>query len=241
MNELLTTGIDPVIARRLGPRGWRITFRSSHEGMHHQLYLNGRLAAWTDSPGQRSFILDEPAALAGVRIAAVATTHVSTDLSGQLPAEDRLPPWTYRPRIPRRPPIRRGDWIEILGDHATGQFDSAPLARAQAWPEHVPAWAFGQDRFGQGGFGFDGANAPGLGPGAFGAGAFGIDTDLIDIEAILPEEGTHQLLIRTRGSDGQVSDSDPTLMAVVPPPAPPDAILATSYDPQTQVLTLQIN
>jgi hypothetical protein len=240
MNELITTGIDQVVARPGPGRCWTICFRSANGGLHHQLYANGRLAAWTDSTQQRHFFLDEPLCPTAIRIAAVAPGGQTEDLAAQLPEGEGAPTWIYRPQVLRAAPIRSGDVIEVLSDHATGTIQPQPLAQAEAWPVHLPRWAFGQDRFGKGGFGYDGADAPGLGAGAFGAGPFGFDADLIALDAPLEENGTHQIVLRTRAADGQVVDSAPMLVPADPPPPPPLGLTVLGYDSQSQQLTLQV-
>jgi len=238
---LTITGIDRIIAEPLDGPGWVVRFRSTHTGLHHQSYVNGRLADWTDFPRQRHFFVAAPSEAAEVLIAAVEARHRTTDLSDQLPVEDRNPAWVFRPRIVRSIAARPGDVLEVIGDHATGELSDAPLAAAEIWPAWARRWAFGEDRFGEGAFGYDGALATGMGSGAFGAGAFGMDADLIGVEVALAEAGTHQIVLRTRALDGQMTDADPVYVCSAAPPIPPAAITAVNYDPQTQQLTLQID
>ncbi len=240
-NALVTAGIDQLIAEPGPHDGWTIRFRSSNAGFHHQLYLNGRLGDWTDTPDQRSFFLDCPAETLSICIAAVSPLARSLELSEQLPPEQASPPWVYRPRIPRSTANGEGQILEILGDHGTGAISELPLAAGEMWPFWMPHWAFGQDAFGEGGFGYDGSSAPGLGEGAFGAGAFGFGADLMGLEAALDEEGTHQIVLRVRAPDGQVADSGPLLVESHPPGRPPRQLAAVAYDHQSQQLTLQIS
>ncbi len=242
-DTLITTGIEYVIGEPGLDIGWVVRFGSTNTGLHHQLYINGRLACWTDSPSQRRFFLDAPVdAPVSVVVAAVAEEYRTTDLSDQLPAGLRDPSWLFRPPIVRSADGRVGDEIEILGDHAGGgELSDTPLASVEVWPEWVPRWMFGEDTFGLGGFGYDGAGAPGMGAGAFGAGMFGMDADLISIEAVLAEVGTHRIVLRTRGADGQVTDSDSIYVAAEPPPNAAESLSATNYDHQQKLLTLRIN
>lgn len=237
---LITTGIDQVLAEPLPPGGWSIRFRSLNTGLHHQLYANGRLVDWTDIPTQRSFLLEDQVAPVAVRVAAVPADYREADLAEELPAEDRTPPWVHRARLVRSIASRPGDVVEILSDHATGQLSDTPLTDAEIWPAWAPRWAFGEDRFGEGGFGYDGAEAPGMGLGAFGAGPLGMGADLIDLAVPLQPEGTHQLVVRVRASDGQVTDSQTQYVDANPPPAPAPSLNVSAYDLQTQILTLEI-
>ena len=70
--ELITSGIDQVVAEEIAPWGWSVRFRSSNVGLYHQLYLNGRLADWTHTPDQRSFFCNEGGSSLSVQIAAVS-------------------------------------------------------------------------------------------------------------------------------------------------------------------------
>ena len=179
-STLITTGIDQVSAQRNSHCGWTVRFRSSNVALHHQLYVNGRLEAWTDTPEQRTFLLDSPVSPLAVRIAAVPPVLRATDLAEQLTQDEREPTWTYRPAVVRSVANVVGDVVEILDDHTTGELSESPLASTETWPAWISRWAFGEDHFGEGGFGYDGVNAPGLGMGAFGAGEFGMDAGLID-------------------------------------------------------------
>jgi hypothetical protein len=238
---LITTGIDQLIAQPGPNRGWIVRFRSSNEGLRHQLYVNGRLADYTDLPEQRSFCLHSPNTPLAIRIAAVDTMHRATDMAEQLPPEDRDPSWVYRPRVVRSVANRPGEVVEMLDDHTTGELSDTPLATRVIWPAWMPRWAFGEDPFGEGGFGYDGVNAPGMGLGAFAAGPFGMDADLIDLEASLSEEGVHKLVHRARSREGLVTDSTPQHVTAALPAAPARSLTAVTYDDQTTELMLQIN
>ena len=52
-------GIDRLRAHPLAEGGTEVSFRSTNEGMYHQLYVNGRLADWCEEPSHRSFLLPE--------------------------------------------------------------------------------------------------------------------------------------------------------------------------------------
>ena len=236
-----TTNIDALAATPLGaPGGWRITFRSANAGMHHRFYVNGRLADWTDTVEQRSFLLDAADAPAEVAIVAVDRLDRAEDLSEAPLGSVRYAGWVHRAVVMRTPDIEPGSQLLLLGDHASGQMDETPLVRRDAWPRWLPRWAWGEDLFGLGGFGFDGLRAPGLGRGAFGAGLFGLDTTVDRVSAVLNEEGMHQLSLRAATTDGRTADGEPVTMQAAPPPPPPVAVQATAYDPQTQTLTVQL-
>ncbi len=237
---MTTSGIDKLSVESLASFGWAIRFRSDNSGMHHQLYVNGRLADATDTPEQRCFICPDSPAPLGIRVVAVSAADRMADLAHELPAQDRCAGWIYRPRVLRSAPARDGERLEILTDHTSGQVSDVPLASAEVWPAWLPRWAFGQELFGLGGFGYGGCGAAGLGEAAFGAGPFGIEAGLMDVEAELLEEGTHQIVLRARRADGQQADSAPVHVNASPPPLAPSALEVVSYDQQTHQLELQI-
>jgi hypothetical protein len=239
--DFTTDNIDRLNASPLeGLRGWEITFRSANEGMHHQLYANGRLADWTESPAQRRFVLDIEEAPRQVAIAAVSAANRAVDMSAHLPQGVRQPAWVHRLRVVRSIQHRPGSRLAVLGDHATGQMDPTPLVVLDLWPAWAPRWAWGEYPFGMGGFGHGGTGAPGFGKGGFGAGSFGMDADLLRIDVPLAEEGTHRIVLRTLGPDGRSADSAAQEVTATPPPAPATSLSATQYDPQAGKLTLQI-
>jgi len=239
--SIVTENIDSLRARRLRePGGWEIAFRSENEGMHHQLYLNGRLRDWTDTPGQRRFLLGRTAGPFELFIAAVAAQYRAVDLSAQLPAAAQQPGCVYRVRMRRSHGYRRHWRLDVLTDHGAGELDPQPVARREIWPEWLARWGWGEESFGLGGFGYDGYNALGFGTTPFGNGPFGIETGEVAFDAIIAEEAVHQITLRTTSTDGRFTDSDPVCFKAAVPPAPPAGLAASDYDTQTNTLTLQI-
>jgi len=242
MATFTTDNIDGLQARPLDDlRGWEISFRSRNAGMHHQLYVNGLLADWTDSPERRSFVVGPDETPRELVVAAADAARRSDDFSHLLPPDRRRPAWTYRVAVVRDIRHRRGCRVLLLGDHATGRLDPRGLASCELWPDWAPRWAFGEDAFGRGGFGHDGSQAPGLGKGAFGAGSFGMDTDCAVLAASLPEEGRHQLLLRALMPDGQHAEGDVRTFDSTPPPPPARSLAAVAYDSDTSTLTLELS
>ena len=236
-----TESIDQLRAARLdGLDGWEITFRSTNEGMHHQLYANGQLADWTDTTNQRRFFLSPDSGPREVLIAAVNTGYRTVDFSENFPAPIRQPSWVYRTSVVRPMGHSPADRLLLLSDHATGEMADEPLLTRDIYPQWVVRWAWGEDSFGLGGFGYGGINAPGLGRGTFGAGPFGMGGEVISISATLNEEGTHQLTLRAVDSEGQFADYQTQNVTAMPPPNPPAGLTPTEYDSQTNTLTLRI-
>jgi len=239
--SLTTDNIDRLQATPLGGAGgWQITFHSLNEGLCHQLYVNGSLADWTDTPTQRHFAIDSELSPLEVVVAAVEPSSRTVDMSELLPAGVGTPSWRYTATALRDIGHRPGDSLAVMGDGATGQGVSQLLASREIWPQWAPRWAFGEDVFGLGGFGYDGYRAPGLGMGVFGVGPFGVGVDKITIEALLPEEGTHQIVLRTLAADGQYADADAVSVAAAPPPDAIKGLGVTDYEKTTDTLTLEI-
>ena len=234
-----TDNIDRLQAMPLDrPRGWEVRFRSGNAGLHHQLYVNGRLADFTDTPQQRAFILPEQPAPAALCVAAVAAAKRRTDFGALLPGD--APAWVYCAEIVQNLAHPAGSRVELLTDHATGELDETPAAVRDLWPASSPRWGFGESAFARGGFGYGGVGAPGLGRGAFGAGPFGMNAETVPLTTALAEPGTHEIALRTVSPDGRTVDAEPTAFEAAPPPAPPAGLSAVAYDPQTDTLTLRI-
>ena len=235
---LITDNIDHLQASELASGGWGITFESDNSGLHHQLYVNGNLADSTDTVTQREFHLELADYPRQVTIAAVDSDHRTVDFSDLL-GEDAQTPWLYQISVVK-PPHGQTDRISLMGDHATGLFDDEPLVRLDLQPDWEDEWGFGCDSFGFGGAGFSSSSAPGAGKGAFGAGQFGIDAHVLTMSVALPEEGDHQLRLRVMSQDDLYTEGSIINFSSTPPPAVIPSITATSYDNQTETLTLEI-
>jgi hypothetical protein len=242
MTETFTTeGIDKLAAWPLnGPGGWEASFRSTNEGMCHQLYVNGRLADWTDAPSQRRFVIDRQFSAVALTVVAVDPVMRSRDYSPQLPEIAGEPSWCYTATVFRDIKHGAADRAAIMGDRAGGEGITHVLASRELWPAWSPRWAFGEDVFALGGFGYDGYHAPGAGMGVFGIGPFGLDAEAMSISVILEEEGTHQVAVATVSADGQYAQGEADSVAAALPPRAVTAVAATDYDSVTDTLTLVI-
>ena len=237
---ITTDGVSHIQAQPSGRfGGWRVTFRSTHVGLYHQLYVNGRLADWTDTPGERDFHLHADPDPRDIVIAAVPAILRHHDLAELLPELD-APAWVYSASVVRDMAHGREDFAALLSDHATGQLDSQPVALRRFHPAWAPRWAFGESPFALGGFAYGGVGAPGLGLGAFGAGPFGMDADPVSLTTVPAEDGLHRFAVRSLSPTGEYADSDEQTVYVTRPPLPPIAFGISAYDAQSQTLTLHI-
>jgi len=238
--EFTTDNIDGLVALPIDTAGgWRVTFRSANAGMHHQLYVNGRLADWTDTAAQPGFELGAEAYPRELTVAAVAPARRMEDCSHLLPKSHSSDGWVFRASVLRREAHQPGDVLAVHGDHAAGEMDPAPLLVRELYPRWLPRWGWGFSPFGDGAFGFGGAGAPGFGEGAFGA-VFAAGAEALRLSVPLAEEGRHELVLRTLSSDGRCADAESRFFDSAPPPAPAKALHAIDYDAQTQTLTLEI-
>ena len=237
MTQFTTDNMSSLAAVPLAwPGGWLVTFQSGNAGMCHQLYVNGSLASWTDTPQERSFVLDVATCQRQIAVAAVEPASVSQDFSALLPAEAGRPSWIYHRQIARSRELPPGSRVEILDDHATGRIDDQPLASVEVWPEWGPAWSNGP----WDGFGFGGVGGTDVGTGAFGTGPLGVDQGLVVLQVPIKEEGTHRVILRAVLPDGSQSTAIEESVEVALPPAPPQSIDILGYDISTSTLTLQI-
>lgn len=205
-------------------RAWRVSFRSANAGMCHQLYANGRLAAWTDAPSGRQFVLSAAAHGRQLVVAAVEPAMRAQDLSAELPAEIRQPTWVVRVLVDR-PEGHSWRSAALLGDGAGGGPVDRPLATADGAGQDESATC-------------DGSRTDGLGLGHFGLGQFGKDLRAVELSAALHADGVHRLVVRCTAADGRTSDGSPRLVEVHPPPLPPTGIRLACHDVPGGTVTL---
>ena len=240
--DFTTDTIDRLRAEPLdAPRGWRVTFRSGQTAHCHQLYVNGRLADWTDEPKARGFVLSDADHPRELVVAAVDPAMRKQDFSDRLPEPIRRPGWVFETVLLPKP-WRPGDTLALLGDGTTGELNPAPLLTLDARPPWSAGWGFGLSAFGDGGFGLgagaDGSSALGFGRGAFGAGPFGLDAHAPRLRAALSGEGEHRLVLRATAPGGDTAETELPTFTACPPPAPPSDVRADAYDPNTNTITL---
>jgi hypothetical protein len=239
--EITTDNISAQRVERLDrPGGWLVAFESANAGMCHQLYANGRLADCTDSPAERTLRLDGAPAPVALVVAAVPPHLRFSDLAGSLPSADARPGWLYSRTVVGGSYVPDGTRMELLDDHASGEFADEPVASVLLAPPWTARWGFALAPFASDAFGHDAGPAPGLGMGAFAGGQFGFDAPATEIACPLAEEGTHQLRLRTLRGDGAVASGEVESFESHPPPPPAEALTVSGYDAQTNELFLTI-
>ncbi|HSV98860.1 MAG TPA: hypothetical protein VLI39_01715 [Sedimentisphaerales bacterium] len=222
-----------------------VTWRSSHEGMLHQVYLNGRFAGATLDVDQRQLVVQPPSSfLAALRVevAAVEAQDAHLDFSNELDP----PSATGRIRLVllQSQALPPGARFNVYFDHGAGAIDyAAPLNESPipAWPCPQDKAGFGMAAFGAGDFGHDSPACIGFGRGRFAEGPFGMDAGEIEwISPLLPL-GRYRFGVKTLDASGNESPACETSpIAVVPPPRPAAALHVALFDPQTHQITLRI-
>jgi len=222
-----------------------VTWRSSHAGMLHQVYLNGRFAGATLDVDQRQLVVQPPSSfLAAVRVevAAVEAQEAHLDFSSELDP----PPATGRVRLVllQSQTLPPGARFNVYSDHGAGTIDYATPLNARpipVWPCPQDKAGFGMAAFGTGDFGYDCPACVGFGRGCFAQGPFGMDVAAIEwISPLLPL-GRYRFAVRTLDASGNESPACETSpIAVVPLPQPAATLHVASFDPQTHQLTLRI-
>jgi hypothetical protein len=222
-----------------------VTWRSSHEDMLHQVYLNGRFAGATLDVDQRQLVVQPPSSfLAALRVevAAVEPHDAHLDLSNEL--DPPLATGRIRLVLLQNQALPPGARFNVYCDHGAGTIDyGAPLNASPipVWPCPQDKAGFGMAAFGAGDFGYDSPACVGFGRGRFAEGPFGMDAGAIEwISPLLPL-GRYRFGVKTLDASGNESPACETSpIAVVPPPRPAAALSVASFDPQTHQLTLRI-
>jgi hypothetical protein len=232
-------GIDIIAVEALTANRRRVVFTSAHSGMCHQLYSNGRLVDWTDSPEKRS--LTTPARMHAQDLCVIAVEPGMRDMEFSPAPEDdtAVGKWHFEKTLVRPSYAPRDATLHVHDDHATGVLDETPLYSVPILPASACRWGFGLDDFSRNGFGFDGGGAPGLGRGSFGAGAFGFNAETLSLRIPLPKPGTHELRVRVTQA-GVTTTGEPIQVYASPPPAAPQALEFSGYDGTQHRLTLTL-
>lgn len=223
-----------------------VTWRSSHAGKLHQVYVNGCLAGATLDCEQQQLIVQPPASFESalrVEVVAVEPKDAHGDHADELepsPAGGRI-----RLTLLRNQALPIGAQANVYFDHAGGQIDyEQPLNASPIpiWPCPQDKAGFGTAQFGAGDFGYDSAACVGFGKGSFANGPFGLDADTIEwISPPLPL-GSYRFGVKIRDPQGNESvPSETGPIAVVPLAKPAASLRIATFDPQTNQLTLSIS
>jgi hypothetical protein len=223
-----------------------VTWHSSHAGMVHQVYLNGRFAGVTLDSQQRRLVVQAPGSFRSavrVTLIAVAPADAYVDFADDL-EQATVSSGRVRLSLLRSQTLSFRAMANIYYDNGTGQIDYAtPLNAAPIpiWPCMHDKAGFGLSQLGMGDFGYDSAASIGFGKGAFGHGQFGLDADTIEwLSPALPL-GTYRFGVRITdafGNEGPAAET--TSITVVPAIQPAVGLTVATFDQSTNELTLSI-
>jgi hypothetical protein len=223
-----------------------VSWHSSHPGLYHQVYVNGRWAGATLDAEQRQLVVHTPSSFqTAVRVEVIAVTpeEAHLDFSRELswpPADSGR----VRLTILRSQTLPIEATANVYCDHGAGQIDYAePLNSAPIplWPNLQDKAGLGMAQFGAGDFGYDSAAAVGFGKGSFGHGQFGLDADIVEWIGPLLPLGRYLFGVRivdAKGNESPACETDPIL--VLPAARPATGLDVVSFHSQTNQLTLRI-
>lgn len=223
-----------------------VTWHSSHTGMFHQVYLNGRFAGATLDTEQRRLVVQAPGAFeAAVRVTVIAVVPADAhvDFAGDL---EQAPVCTGRIRLMllRSQSLPLGATANVYHDGSTGQIDyTQPLNSAPIpiWPCIQDKAGFGMAQFATGDFGYDSAASVGFGKSALGQGQFGLDVDPIEWISPALSIGKYRFGVRITDASGNAGSASETAQITVVPLAKPAVALDVAiFEQQTNELTLVV-
>ncbi len=192
---------DAVVGRAL------VTWRSTHSGRLHQVYVNGKPAGVTADAEQRRLVVAVPASVSSavrIEVCAVASEDADKDFGEELePAA--AGGGRVRIGVLRSQSLPIGGDVRIYSDGDTGTVDySSVLANGSVrlWAARQDKSGFGMSCFGGSDFGYDGAAAVGFGKGCFAEGAFGFDADRSVWVSEALEKGDYLFGVEVSDADG---------------------------------------
>jgi len=212
---------------------WSIAYRPDDARKGHQLYVDNQLISWT-RPGDSSI----PVRLTGgpvlVDLVEVAAEHLQV----ARPAGQLTTPLGCVVSILPNADWPAGSMAYLMLQPAEGE--PAELASRPVPSNPTARTGLGRDALGRGMFGYDVASAPGL-KGSFGMSSFGWDGKALRLSTMLPDGGSREVFVRIAAPDGRTVDSAATTVQAdaLPPPAP-TRLNPVAYDPEGQILTLEI-
>jgi hypothetical protein len=255
---LISSGIDRVRAFELpagirvdgtstgAPRVALVRWHSCWNDKLYQVYVNSEYAGATVDSQQRQMIVQMPTSFeTAVRIDvfAVEANEAATDLSD----DADLPPaqsGRVRMTLLRGQNLPLGSAAEIYFNKSEGEIDyDNPLSDSpmRIWPAWQDKAGFGMSSFGGGDFGYDSAASVGLGLGSFGRGHFGLDADVFEWISPPLQVGVYKFAVRVVDKAGNESIGSETGQVTVTPAArPAEQVNISSFDKQTNQLTLSI-
>jgi hypothetical protein len=256
--SLISNGIDKVRVCEL-PAGVRpggecfsctrfalVRWRSQWSDKFYQVYVNGKFCGTTLDVEQRQLIISVPGSFASavrVEVFAIEPQFARIDYSDELFLADETS--RVKLRLVRSQSLPLGSVIQIYSDNGSGTIDygnPVSIEPLRVWPSFYDKAGFGMCEFGKSDFGFDSAAAVGFAMGNFGYGQFGLDADVIEWTSEPLSKGIYKFAAKIIDKNGCQSDAVETgPIAVIDTAIPAAELDISSYDTQTNKLTLSIN
>ncbi|MBE0537437.1 MAG: hypothetical protein IH624_17375 [Phycisphaerae bacterium] len=229
------SGIDRVrvVAMANEPMHAQVRWRSTHQDMLHQVYVNGRLAGATGGRGDRSLLValpSSPTRPLRVEVFAVPPGEAYVDFGDAAPEAQRGRVelvWLRRMGLPAAGAAR----VFASGGDGPVDYTSPVSEPLPIWPAWQAQGGFGMSRFGASDFGYDGSAAVGFGCGLFGEGPFGFDADAMRWVSEELADGVHRFAVTVTdacGSESAPAESEP--VTVVRRAAALGALAVEAYD-----------
>ncbi len=209
----------------------------SHSNKCVQCYVSGRLVAWQEPIGDIvEFVLTEPADYELVQLLAVdpneAGVNYWAEAFGELAGANRITVQTPQEMVPYAPADK---WIIYLG--RDDQAETAIQAHQQDfYPGRIYCGGWGW-YWGKGGWGYNGYDCAGWGN-TWGLGQWGFDCEMLTWTSEPLAPGDYFLKIVIADAFGNISPAQESTVALAAPPRPASSPLVTSYDDQSDTLTL---
>lgn len=249
-NVRAVVGPDAVAADGSGASFSRtalVTWKSRLEGMLYQAYVNGSLAAATLDPQQRQLVIQTPSsfeAAVHVEVIAVESADAHRDFASEIGYSPVLGS-RVRLTLLRSQSLPVAAMADVYFDNGTGEIDyDATLTDVpiRLWPCWQDKAGFGLAQFGTSDFGYDSAAAIGFGKGVFGRGQFGLDADTVTWTSPALPLGAYRFGVKVVDGQGNESLAGETApIAIVPAARPICGLDVTTFDEQTNELTLSVS
>lgn len=228
------------------PRVALVKWHSSWSDKFYQIYVNGQYAGATVDSQQRQEIIQIPASLESpvrIEVFAVEANEAATDFSNDIDSSD-VHNGRVRISFLRSQNLPIDSAAQIYFDNGSGEIDyDNPLTEApiRIWPVRQDKAGFGMSRFGFSDFGYDGAAAVGFGKGSFGYGQLGLDADTFEWVSPTMKAGVYKFAVKVVDKLGNVSSvSETGEITAIPAAKPAERVSVSSFDKQTNQLTLKI-
>lgn len=208
-----------------------------------QVYVNGTLAAVSESSQQRQLLVPiDPTVQVVIEVLAVDASVRDNDFADQLSGFNSQDGSRVQLRWQRAANDELDSTAIIYSDNGSGVIDyETPLAQVVLWDEQAEKWGFGLGGFGRDCFGYSDSGGVGFGEGCFGEGEFGFDVKRLTYTTEPLALGAYKFGLRVKDGAGHVNEAETVAFEVFVDPLPlPGQLAIGSYDDVNDRLVLNI-